>query len=45
MWTAKYLKEAISDLKKLDPSVQKIVLAGKMRVAQNPLPAKRRRVW
>lgn len=38
MWTAKYLKEAISDLKKLDPSVQKIVLAGIMRVAQNPLP-------
>ena len=38
MWTAKYLKEAVSDLKKLDPSVQKIVLAGIGRVAQNPLP-------
>lgn len=38
MWTAKYLKEAVSDLKKLDHSVQKIVLAGIARVAQNPLP-------
>jgi len=38
MWTAKYLKEAVSDLKKLDPSVQKIVLAGIARVALNPLP-------
>lgn len=38
MWTAKYLREAVNDLKRLDPSVQKIVLAGIARVAQNPLP-------
>ncbi len=38
MWTAKYLKEAVNDLKKLDPSVQRIVLAGIAKVSRNPLP-------
>ena len=38
MWTAKYLKEAVNDLKKLDSSVQRMVLAGIAKVSQNPLP-------
>lgn len=38
MWTAKYLKEAVNDLKKIDPSVQRIIFAGIAKVSQNPLP-------
>lgn len=38
MWNAKYIREAINDLKKLDTFVQKRVLAGIARVAINPLP-------
>lgn len=38
MWFIKYHPEAEKELAKLDGSVRKIVLAGIIKVAQNPLP-------
>ncbi len=37
-WTIEFLPEAKDDLKKLDPSVQKIVLKGIQKISKNPLP-------
>ena len=38
MWEVKFCEEAIKDLKKLDNSIVKQVLAGIRKVSQNPLP-------
>ena len=38
MWQDKYLKEANSDLDKLDTDLREMVLAGIKKVRQNPLP-------
>lgn len=38
MWQDKYLKEAKSDLDKLDTDLREMVLAGIKKVRQNPLP-------
>src|SRR6056297_1447273 len=38
MWRIKFCPEAKNDLKKLDQSIIKIVLAGIKKVSNNPLP-------
>lgn len=38
MWEVKYHPEAEKELSRLDGSVKKIVLAGILKVSQNPLP-------
>ena len=38
MWEVKFCEEAIKDLRKLDNSIVKQVLAGIRKVSQNPLP-------
>lgn len=38
MWEVKYHPEAEKELTRLDGSVKKIVLAGILKVSQNPLP-------
>ncbi|WP_425449089.1 type II toxin-antitoxin system RelE family toxin [Dethiothermospora halolimnae] len=37
-WEVKFIEEAVKDLKGLDGSVKKIVLAGINKVSYNPLP-------
>lgn len=38
MWVVKFIPEAKRDLKKLDNSLKKQVLAGIRKVSENPLP-------
>lgn len=38
MWTYKFIPESDKDLSKLDKFVQEIVIAGIVKVSQNPLP-------
>lgn len=38
MWQDKYLKEALTDLDKLDSELRDMILAGIKKVRQNPLP-------
>lgn len=38
MWNIRFCPEAVKDLKKLDNSLKKQVLAGIRRVSKNPLP-------
>lgn len=38
MWTVRYAKEAIADLKKLDKAFVEQVLKGIKKVSRNPLP-------
>lgn len=37
-WSIQYLKEALKDLKKLDPSVRRLVLKAIEKTAERPLP-------
>ena len=37
-WTVEFLKEAVNDLSRLDPSVRVRALKGICKIAQNPLP-------
>jgi len=38
MWNIRFCPEAVKDIKKLDNSLKKQVLAGIRKVSRNPLP-------